>query len=293
MSIHWVKIEVHTKKTKIKLDELFLENISTDFIKGMYCAMYDPLDDDKIDTDDDIIVSMTSEFTLKKCVFSDILVAWDKGNNFEYFYQSRLDYCNRDNHETRRKKILNNPKNYNKCLEEFIKTCPNDHGGLHTLPTKRFFAFIWMRYSNLECVIQFDSIDFLNGLEMMHAWMDDNLLSRWQHHSSYKKSIYLKSIFDTFKVCRATITYQHPHERNKLLYIFDHVNKYLLKELTQIIIYDYINQQCNNYNANNNSVYDECLTYSIEPSCHIHRRPQVSRQLRLINCVAHVQLEQL
>lgn len=106
-SKHWIRIS-YIDEHRIERDALLLENVSIDFIKGVYCAVHD----------------IRYEFRHHKCITivsslprnniwghkSNVVVYPGGATIFEekYWYDLRFD-----NEHTRREKILSNPKKYN------------------------------------------------------------------------------------------------------------------------------------------------------------------------------------
>lgn len=280
-SKHWVNIICNGNKKKIS-DKMTLKNVSSDFIKGIYCALNDPVEDEAYE--DDIIVK--SDLDLHDCISEDVIASWGDGNYFEQFCGLNMDedgnYIERDydEHDSYRSKILKNPKKYNARWQKFVIKYPDE---LIKIPTKRFFAFI--QGGEINYIIQFDSIDFLNGFEIMRLWIDSQLT--WYY------SLYLTSIFDSEKVCRSIVTYPTSQkEKSDLLYIFECINVHLPKVLAEKVIC-ILAQQCHVYDKKCHDTYDECHTLCLRSACHIHQKNPKDKILRLKDCLARIQLEQL
>lgn len=279
MPNHWIKIKLmHDKSKNKKCDKIFLENVSVDFIKGICCALNDPHNHKVIDKR----VFIKSDFQIKECMCSDILVVFGERNHFEDEYCLHIfgsdvdsnDIYSDDENECRTS-ILRYSELYNASFENFIDEYNDDEHGVDPTPTKQFCAFI--QSANTHYLVQFDSIDFLNGFEMIRVWMYTN--SWWSY------SLHLGSIFDSYKVCKTMVTYQFTQKYNKL--ILNHVLKYLSQVLAQEVM-NYCLQQCD-YPNHYSCAHDECLTLSDESTCHIHC-DNAKYKIRLKDCEAQVHL---
>lgn len=291
-SNHWVKISCDGNSDR-KEEVLTLKDVSSDFIKGVYCALNDPYDN--VEYDDD--VTMESDLKLEGCVIPDIIASWGDGNYFEQFcgldqdsdgeyIGPSIDDIHNDKREPYRTKILSDPKKYNKRWKRFLKEYRSD---IDKVPTKRYCAFI--QTGDNDHIMQFDTIDFLNGFEMIRMWA--------QNQSSWFYTLYLTSVFDSGKVCRTQVTYQSLQKDKEY---FDHIflcaNKYLPTELAKDVVRN-LAQACYGYDKKVHNTYDECTTLCRESVCHIHREKQVSKgtkknkSLRLKHCLARIKLEKL
>lgn len=267
-SNYWIKIYKNHESKPL----LFQENVSIDYIKGIYCAICYPINNNS--HNDGLLIK--SNFELNYCTLSDVVMEIRRINENDDDIK-QLFGCGCANRDLRAK-ILNNPKTYNDNLEKFIKKYSSKKWN----KIKRFLAFI--RINESRYIIQFDSIDFMNGFEMIRMWSSKQ--------PPYNLSLHLLSIYDTSKICKTSVTFQPPQEEiNKLLLIFQQINKYLPTVLTQLILQDFA-QQCD-YHLVYGRAYDTCLTYSVESNCYFHRRGAIHRTLQLENCLARVQLEQL
>jgi hypothetical protein len=278
---YWIKITCdEDTKDKRKSDKLHLTDVSADFIRGIYCGLNDPFENCSYDDND---IHLESNFPLEGCLSADTMASWGDGNYFEDFCGLDIDDegnpisndnddnddNNHDKQVVYRKKILNNSKKYNERWQKFMK----EHSDELTIkkPTKRYFACI--QTGDNSHMIQFDSVDFLNGFETMRLWTDS--IPYWFY------SLYLYSVFDSNKVCRTSVTYIHksiPDEKHKKNKSCDN------------------NKNCEGYNKNGHNTYDECLTPITVPkssSCHIHEVRPSHKIKKLKNCLAQIKLEKL
>lgn len=267
---YWIKIYNGRYITQDSL-LLFQENVSIDYIKGINCAVKYLITNDAHNT----IITINSNFILENCMHSDIILVFDsRYDNFEW--QHFFEHENKD----LRSKILSDPKKHNKEWKKFMKEYAHNKIG----KTKRFLALI--RISKYNYVIQFNSIDFLNGFEMVRTW--SRLDDRSRNFPSMREPLHLLSVYDTLKICKISITFQTPQkEMNRLLIIFQQINKYLPLVLAQLILQ--IFAQCD-YHA---CGYDSCLTHSIESTCFFHQKIVMCEKVQLENCMPQIHLEQL
>lgn len=263
---YWIKIYDNYVTQTPEFPLLFQKNVSIDYIKGIYCAVRYPISN----IAHNYYIKIYSNFELISCMYSDIILVFEsRYNNFDS--QHLFEYNNKDI----RSKILCDPKKHNKKWEQFMEKYAHNKIG----NTKRFLALIGIDTYNY--VIQFNSIDFLNGFEMVRTWSDNQ---------SYNVSIHLSSIYDTLKICKTSITFRSSRkEMNELLIIFREINKYLPKVLTQLILQK-IAQQCDHHLTNG---YDLCLTHSDKSSCYFHQKKGKYKILQLEKCLPQIHLEQL
>lgn len=281
---NWIKIIIYNEK---QIPEVALfKNVSVDFIKGVYCAMYDPKHN-KLRTATNCTI-IESNILLKNCIKSDIICAWCSDCScIHHFYHNEYEYYP--------EKVLNDQKKYNNKLKK------NKNGqlmGMRKILTKQFFAMIHFgerSCTGLSCcfgenyianwIIQFDSIDFLSGFETMRVRINNNC-------DIFKDNIlYLGYVFDLckMKICTLFVTYEFLHEdSNILLRVENCINKYLPKELVQLIIV-YFRDQCGWF-GEDDEPYEECLTIcSFEDHCFIHENQ--NEKLELIHCLANISIE--
>lgn len=267
-----------TVSTTNNINKLFLKNVSADFIKGIYMGLYDPLQNKALDNK----ILIQSDFQFDDCMSSNIIVSWDDYDGINDTIENNMnngiyfDNLTLINKPTLRSKILRNPKKCNAWLQNYMKN-------INEFITKRFIGFVQVR--DTDYIIQFDSIDFLNGFETIRLWKSG--FDRWIDD----EQLYLSLIFDELKICKKSVIYQTPQkEKNKLTLIFNIVSKYLPKTLAQLVI-NIVGQQCNYDDENNN--YDSCKTITINSMCNVHQKVLNRQSSRLENCLATIDLEQL
>lgn len=281
-------------------DAILLNNVSIDFIKGAFYASQ--FNNNYINS---IVVS--SNLLLNyNCIRSNILLErFCSYDEFEKFHGLNINNNDEriDNALSNRKKILNNPEICNHQWKKFIEEHP---GVFEKNPTKQFIAFI-----NVTCphkmtlngmqfpenyIVQFDSVDFLNGFEQVRLWTNSC------GASCTLRKLHITYVLHLGKVCKTFVRYQNTQkEKDELLCVFEHMNKYLPKELAQLILnmITLCNGHIDAYNNNNNNnvfneyaEYDECETKCLNDNCHVHQKIR-ENTIKLADCTAQIKLQQL
>jgi hypothetical protein len=284
---YWIKFWFYSRDTGIHTHNLKFKNVSSDFIKGIYIILlkqipkYEQLYKNTLDALD-YYMSVKSNYVLNDCLKPNIVDWWADGNYFEYNFSASNGHNFYEG--IHRSIILNDPARYN---EEWKKYIENET--THLSLTKRYSAFI--QIEEIDYIVQFDSIDFLNGFEMMRFWIENN-------YSDSLDCLSLRSIFDSGKVCKKYVEYdikENTQIQSDILYIIDCLIVFFPKVLAEMIVYQHIlTRECCNYHCAHYYEYDVCSTLCIGDTCHMHDSWLKSKcMLSLKECLVKITLEQL
>jgi hypothetical protein len=284
---YWVTFTFHDHGSK----NFKLTNVSSDFIKGIYCGLLQPSDkyENKLDIPN-YDMTIETNYVLTDCLDPNIIDSSDYGILFECQFNESIGY---EPNNSERSNILCDPNRYNTEWGKYIVS--NDF--LPKIPlTKRYIVFIHIGDVDFDededFIIQFDTIDFLNGFEMVRLWIDDNYFNDTNYLSS-------RSIFDSGKVCKKYVEYdikKSAKVQSDLSYIIECLIEFFPKELAQIIVHEHVyecvlERNCKDLSEQNYDEYDVCTTQCIGNVCHIHSKSR--KKLSLQECLVEISLEQL
>jgi hypothetical protein len=241
--------------------------VSADFIKGVYTILYDITEDVALY---DRIITMDTNMELNGCMSEDILGWWADGNRFIECWLPGSGY------ESNEDKPSLTVEKYNAEWNRYIYNNPDEDEKI-AIPSKRFVAFIQVNATNY--IIQFDSIDFLNGYETLHGWAR-NIRGSYISH-------YLDNVFDSGEVCHKIVTYGIPcEEESKIKNIIACIDVYLPNVLTQLI--SRYAMQCRKSKSDHTQFNTiQCNTLCLRDKCHVHCN---EKKLDLKDCLATVTL---
>lgn len=294
---YWVKISYDRNSDDIiKVPfEINLDNVSSDFVKGIYFALHNPITNRSYYN-----IKLESNLCLHNCIRFDI-VGKQYITHFPHYYDANVKSLFEKDH------IYHNPQKFNLTWKNRIKEMRD---GIIQNPSKYFFAIVQVNATYYT--IQFESIDFLNGYETMRLWIMKNNLGKYWSDGPYYEH-YLQYVFEKWQICKLIVTYQHSEEDNKIiLKIFEHINKYLPNNLTHIVVKLFMNK-CSDYEqlqmdddsesteTNDDTIpkltdvymYDECHTLCLGNGCHIHNRNLQNKEINLNQCIPKIKLEQI
>lgn len=306
---YWVKISKKSNKSKIE-NILKFDDVSPDFIRGMYCYFYNP--DNNCLLKDNMIVNMDSNLQLLNCMQSDVIASWysdddDKTNNA--FIDDVID-PNDTKRNKYRDNILKNPQKYNKVWAGNLNYIGYFRAKNNV--TKQFFALFYNKPNQYSaqsayrrCVIQFDSLDFLNGYETVRLWQimskinkisrnrnsdienlfrlrsklnetdpkrksDNDTIIQYNQISienlERAQTSEILSVFKNWEVCKTFVTYTSSQKRE--INVFVCIKTYLPKDITHIVI-DMLATKCECHNEKL-QIYNECKTFCFSDMCHVH-----------------------
>lgn len=286
---NWMKLSCHDDKGN-NVDILELTNVSADYIKGIYCTLYDPINErtgNYVSQEQYNLVfcknnclSLRSNLPLGGCSDLNNVVMWRNFNSV--FTKEHIMNIVDEAHK------LNTTNESSKCniqWDKFVK----HHLNVHIQnPTKRYVVF--MRINCYDSIFQFDSIDFLSGIEFVRAWTQSNpmwpiignprLQTDWKflplHTRRMMENDYLNPkghcheikticVFDSWKICKMPVVYESLQNLQKTKDDFTHVSNYLNVHLPKVIVTLIINLFFKCYE-------NECSVSCIENHCYIHQR---------------------
>lgn len=286
----WMKLLCRGEKGDI-VDVLELTNVSTNYIKGIYCALYNEysaIDGVKYDKDHKKIFMCGNKClelysNVQLTDFNNLNKIVKRWNSISVFTTELITNVVGEAYELN---TTNDPTKCNiqweKIIKEYpiIKQYPNEYNINH--PTKRFVVFMRIDYG--DAIFQFDSLEFLNGIALVHGWMQNNPM--WpivKNSVSHSQPDYkIICVLDHWKVCKMHVIYEISQKnKDDLIYVFDCLSAYLSKDIVILIINQFF--KC----------YDnECSTPCVENHCHIHQRQEkvllkfeqcIVKQIELIN----------
>lgn len=272
---YWITLTRDFNNQSNDNDVLKLNNVSFDFVKAFYCILYNVYPYRDLITYKKIIkTNAINRFTnfeaveMRNYIDPDhikVLKINELNCEFEYIDEKFSEWSHR-------LCVLNDPNTHNTIWKKFIRNI-NEYDLAQNI-SKRYAALVCI--DEYYHIIQSDSIDIFNGLDFFCSWINLTKRSKSQ----------IIHVYDSWKVCKILVTYDVPEkEKNNILYVFECLNKYLLNDVTALVM-KLVTKCCD-------STYDECQTPTLDFLCHNHQYFSIDDVNKLKYHMADIKLEQL
>lgn len=241
---------------------LHLSKLKEDFIKGVYLTLYDETNFPHISD-----LTIISDMLVNDCLKDNILRTRSR-----YDYDSDDEYKNVNEYKFDYKR---NAKENNIKWRKYVKDYSRSK---IKIPTKHYVASVHVNEVNY--IVQFDSIDFLNGFQTICSWF---------YKRNYSICIHLYEVFDSWKICNKVVSYPLPKETKTRLDIITVIIDTYLPNVIAILVLQYCNQ-CNKI-AKDGIFTSSCNTLCLDNTnntCHYHAGKMDC--IKLEHCLADVEL---